>query len=361
MSIAGYTTMTINGESTAKWGTRAPACRAGARRHRFDGVGGKMTALKSATKNLINQLKAAATNNGDVYVSIIPFNKDVNVGIDQTMRQNWIDWTQYDATNSGGSSTQGRSAGTALCGISTVKAGTMAVRAARTAAASARTARSGSSMAAGTVPAACNHMTWNGCVSDRGDILLPSIFDYDRKTTAPSTSIKASLWPAEQYGSCPEEMMGLTYDWAALNALVDKLEPDGNTNQPIGLVWAWQSLVGGGPLTAPSKNANYTYNEVIVLMSDGLNTQNRWTKNQTLVDKRMYDASLSGQGTCKNIKATGVTIYAVHVNTDGQPKSTLMENCASGTDKFWMITSAGDLSTVFSKIGTDVTKLRVAK
>jgi hypothetical protein len=49
------------------------------------------------------------------------------------------------------------------------------------------------------------------------------------------------------------------------------------------------------------------------------------------------------------------------VNTDGDPKSTLMENCASGTDKFWMITSAGDLNGVFSKIGTDVSKLRVAQ
>ena len=30
--------------------------------------------------NLLDQLKAAATNNGDVYVSIVPFVKDVNVG-----------------------------------------------------------------------------------------------------------------------------------------------------------------------------------------------------------------------------------------------------------------------------------------
>ncbi len=121
-------------------------------------------------------------------------------------------------------------------------------------------------------------MTWNGCVTDRGDKTTPSSSDYDRKITAPSTSIKSSLWPAEQYGSCPEPMMGLTYDWDALNGLVDKLEPDGMTNQPIGLVWAWQSLVGGGPLTAPAKTSGYNYKEIIVLMSDGLNTQNRWTQ-----------------------------------------------------------------------------------
>ncbi len=41
---------------------------------------GKMGALKTAAKNMIDQLKAASKVDGDVYVSIIPFNKDVKVG-----------------------------------------------------------------------------------------------------------------------------------------------------------------------------------------------------------------------------------------------------------------------------------------
>jgi hypothetical protein len=72
----------------------------------------------------------------------------------------------------------------------------------------------------------------------------------------------------------------------------------------------------------------------------------------------MYD---SGIGACKNIKDSGITIYTVHVNTDGDPMSTLLQNCASSSDKFWMITSASELSTLFSTIGTNITKLRVAK
>ena len=39
-----------------------------------------MTALKTATTNLLTQLQNAVTNDGDVYVSIVPFSKDVNVG-----------------------------------------------------------------------------------------------------------------------------------------------------------------------------------------------------------------------------------------------------------------------------------------
>ena len=41
---------------------------------------GKLDALKTATKNLLTQLQDAVSANGDVYVSIVPFVKDVNSG-----------------------------------------------------------------------------------------------------------------------------------------------------------------------------------------------------------------------------------------------------------------------------------------
>jgi hypothetical protein len=145
-----------------------------------------------------------------------------------------------------------------------------------------------------------------------------------------------------------------------MNSLVDQMTPNGWTNQPIGLVWAWQSLVGGGGLTVPAKDANYQYQEIIILMSDGLNTRDRWYTTQTPIDNRMYQTG-TGSGTCANIKAAGITVYTIHVNTNGDPMSTLLKNCASATDKFWMITSAAELTNVFKAIGTNLTQLRVAK
>ena len=56
----------------------------------------------------------------------------------------------------------------------------------------------------------------------------------------------------------------------------------------------------------------------------------------------MYQTG-NGVGTCANIKAAGVTIYTIHVNTGGDPMSTLLQNCASSTDKFWMVTSSSGL------------------
>jgi hypothetical protein len=154
--------------------------------------------------------------------------------------------------------------------------------------------------------------------------------------------------------------MGLSYDWASMNSLVDQMFPNGNTNQPIGLVWGWQSLVGGGPLTAPPMDPNYKYQQAIILLSDGLNTQDRWSSSQSYIDSRMYQTG-SGAGTCANIKAAGITIYTIQVNTGGDPLSTLLRNCASSSDKFWMLTSADQIMTVFNNIGTNLTKLRVAK
>jgi Flp pilus assembly protein TadG len=330
MGIFGYNTITIKGTSTTKWGsTRLRVALA------LDNTGSmaddnKMTALKSATKALLAQLQAAASTNGDVYVSIIPFSKDVNVGSSNDTAS-WIDWTSWNAANgscknySGWSQPQTQSACTSARGTWT----------------------------------ADNHSTWNGCVTDRGLPTVPDANNDDQNVTAP-TSTASSKFPAEQYSNCPLQMMGLSYNWSSMTSLVNQMYPDGNTNQPIGLVWGWQSLVGGGPLTAPAKDPNYTYQDVIILMSDGLNTQNRWSSTQSVVDKRMYDPS-TGNGTCANIKAAGITIYTVQVNTGGDPTSTLLQNCASSSSKFWMVTSSSGLGTVFDTIGTSLTQLRVAQ
>ena len=80
--------------------------------------------------------------------------------------------------------------------------------------------------------------------------------------------------------------MGLNYDWSAMTSLVNNMSPNGNTNQAIGLQLGWMSLVGGGPFTAPPMDPNYTYTQVIILLTDGLNTQDRWYTSQSSIDAR---------------------------------------------------------------------------
>jgi hypothetical protein len=60
------------------------------------------------------------------------------------------------------------------------------------------------------------------------------------------------------------------------------------------------------------------------------------------------------------VKAAGITLYTIHVNTDGDPMSTLLKGCASSPDKFWMLTSASALVATFQQIGTNLSNLRIA-
>jgi hypothetical protein len=71
--------------------------------------------------------------------------------------------------------------------------------------------------------------------------------------------------------------------------------------------------------------------------------------------------------TCDGINAAGITLYAVQVNTGGDPTSSLLQNCAGSpgkypdTSKFFLLTSSNQILTTFNQIGTNLSKLRIAK
>ena len=66
---------------------------------------GKMDALKTASHNLLTQLNNAAVHAEDVYVSIVPFSKDVNFGPDN-YAQSWLRWDLWEEVNGTCSSTK---------------------------------------------------------------------------------------------------------------------------------------------------------------------------------------------------------------------------------------------------------------
>lgn len=310
MNVIGYDHFPFSLSSTVKWGySRLRVALV------LDNTGsmassGKMAALKTATKNLLDQLNAAASTNGDVYVSIVPFVKDINAD-SSNYNASWIDWTDWDKNN-------------VVCNKKGNKC----------------------------KPAA--HKTWNGCITDRGNTNTPTGQNYDTNVDPPINNNKQSLYPAEQYGSCPQAVMGLSYDWPGMKMLVDNMSPSGNTNQAIGLAWGWLSLEGGGPFTVPAMDPNYTYQKIIILLTDGLNTEDRWYNDQAAIDARQTM-------TCDNVKAAKVTLYTIQVNTGGDPTSSLLQKCASDSSKFFLLTSANEIVTTFDAIGTDLTKLFVAK
>jgi Flp pilus assembly protein TadG len=218
--------------------------------------------------------------------------------------------------------------------------------------------------------------TWTGCITDRTQ-------DYDTTSDAPTAGLAASLFPANQYyenseaycasNNSPllEPVMPMTSAWGTLKDNIKVMQPTGGTNQAVGLAWAWQSLLKTGPIPAPAEDPNYAYNRVIILLSDGLNTEDRWpdygngsTQNGGKIDARQ--ALL-----CENLKKPDpktnqpmYTIYTIQVNTNkpADPTSTVLKNCATDPDKFFfMLTSVDQIVTTFDTIGTSLSQLRVAR
>ena len=310
LSMLGFSQLPINATAVSTWGnTRLRVSLV------LDNTGSmsssnKMTALKSASNNLLTQLKDAAVDPTDVYVSIIPFNKDVNIG-SSNYNQSWLRWDLWEEVNG-------------KCSKSSYI-----------------TQSDCESHRKSWTPD--NHNTWNGCLTDRDQ-------NFDTTNTTPGAG--STLYPAEQYDSCPVALMGLSNNWSTLKAKIDSMQPVGNTNQAIGLQMGWQSLTAT-PFTIPPMDPNYQYTQVIILLTDGQNTENRWYSNSSSIDSRQ-------QKTCDNIKAAGITLCTVQVNTGSDPTSTMLKNCASDTSKYFLLTSATQIVTTFNQIGTALSNLRLA-
>src|SRR5262249_40376488 len=191
MKVMGYSTIGINASTTIRWGNSRLRVALVLDNTGSMAQSGKLTALKTATNNLLGQLQTAATTNADVYVSIIPSSKDVNVD-PVNYSANWIDWTAWD--NANGNCVNHSSYTT-------------------------KTACQNASHTWSTA----NHNNWNGCVMDRGDPNAPSSLNTDTNVTAPVAGNLPTMFPAEQYGSCTQAAMPLSYNWSAMTTVVNNM------------------------------------------------------------------------------------------------------------------------------------------
>ncbi|HUO98448.1 MAG TPA: TadE/TadG family type IV pilus assembly protein [Rhizomicrobium sp.] len=360
--MVGINTMTVQASSTVVWGqlkvwvslvldNTGSMCQSDTNPNASSpcnppASGTKIASLKTATQNLLTMLQNAASNPGDVKVAIIPFVKDVNIGTGN-VSASWLDWTDWNANNGtcSGSGTNGTTQ--SVCTVAHCSKSQYTTK-------STCQSHSGTWYNAGTWTAS-NHSNWAGCVEDRGNSSGPdTVNNYDTMNTAPGSST-ASKFPTEQYSNCPQSLMGLSYDWTSLNNKVNAMVAGGSTNQTIGLVWGWHALTNANPLNSGALPA--ATKQYIIILSDGLNTQDRWygdgSNQSTQVDDRM-------SAVCTNAKAAGVTIYAVFVDIGGtQGNSTVLQNCATDSSKYFDLTSASQINAAFNAIGQQITNLRL--
>ena len=114
---------------------------------------------------LVDQLSALAKNPGDIYISIVPFAKDVNLGT-SFVNETWIDWSLWDTQSA--TKTWGTCSKPSYTNRPTCKNNSKTWTPDRS--------------------------KWTGCVTDRDQ-------DYDTKNTPPTSSNAPTMVVAEEYGS----------------------------------------------------------------------------------------------------------------------------------------------------------------
>ena len=170
------------------------------------------------------------------------------------------------------------------------------------------------------------------------------------------------VWP-EQYNACPTQMLQMTPVRSQKQVLLDKItamQPNGGTNQGIGVFWAWMTHSQAGPFTALPKDPNYSYIDAVVLLTDGLNTQNRWDGNGTSWQSKVDDREAL---LCSNMRTAGIKIFTIQVATDNDPLSTVTKNCATEPNNpnyFSYIAQASQMTVQFQNIFKELARLRVA-
>jgi Flp pilus assembly protein TadG len=321
--ILGKESLDLSADTQIRWGIKKLELALALDNTGSMASSNKMVELKKALLNvkgqngatadgLLQTLKNAAKKAGDIKVSVIPF--DIAVRIGTTYKnETWLDWTME----------YGRCSNSSYVTKADCQAHS------------------------GSWTTSTDHTKWTGCVLDRDK-------DNDVADTMPSGT--STQFPTTRYSSCTGlvEALPLTDIWGTgYQTLYDKInsmQPNQNTNVTIGLAWAWHSLTSSLPFPEGS-DPKPDIDKVIILLTDGDNTQNRWSTTQSNIDDRTKLA-------CAKTKAANIKLYTIRV-IDGN--ASLLQGCATKPEMYFNVQQAAQLNPVFAAIAQDLANLRIAK
>lgn len=331
-----------------------------------DVVGGvtKVQALKNAAHDLLTILEDAAQDEGDAKVAIIPFDGHVRVvppaSVNNTWINNnlgWIRWTEWEANN-GSCNAYNDYESKAAC-----EAQFTCTKSSYKKNKSTCTSNGGSWVKATWSPSAKN--TWTGCVQDRDK--SPSEVNYDVKDTEPTTNeTKYPAWQCHASANSLKTVMPLSTNWGAptdtgtatLHGMVNSLTPSGYTNAPIGLVWGLHALSPTPRMTEGAAYDTENLVKIIILLSDGTNTCNRWEPTPCDVNAAHPNVDARMTLVCNTLRDLKIKVYTIRLIAGN---ASLLQACATTPNLYYEVSNAGQLSAVFNAIGAEIANLHLAK
>lgn len=351
---------------------------------------GKLTALKSAAKQMVSQLFDGKSTSDTLKIAVVPFAAAVNIGSDK-LNSGWLDKT----------------AATTIA-YEDFKSGVKVL-----------------DFYSGGANALSNR-SWAGCVRERGG-------SYELSDDAPSSG--ATLWapyfaPDEpdssssfandylsdgSYSSAtcysgttddakrqcytgkykgksvsstsvgpdfncpPTKITALTNSKATIDAAIDALAAKGSTVIPAGLLWGWRVLSPTAPFTEGVAYGDEKWVKAMVLLTDGENDVNgggngfnKSTYNAFGFARNGHLGSTSGSNAeatlntkvatvCGSIKAQGIQLYTIGFQVSSSTITNLLKNCATKPDMYYSSPTNAQLASIFGDIAQGLDELRIAQ
>jgi Flp pilus assembly protein TadG len=256
------------------------------------GSGGKITALKSASKELVNILFGDQTNPDYLKIGLVPFSAAVNVGT-QYLNSGWIDTTGASSVN-GLNFSNGRHA-MQIFNTLTNKSWNGCVE-----------ARPMPMDVDDTPPSAGNPDTlWVPYFApDEPDNGWDYGYSYNNNylsdgTTNSNLQIRQaryqkytnkSVWGDGPHYNCKiQPITPLTNDKQDILDAIDDMVATGNTNISFGMAWGWRVVSPTEPFTEGTAYNDKKFRKAIILLTDGDNVigqKNNHNKSEKYFDLR---------------------------------------------------------------------------
>ncbi len=154
---------------------------------------------------------------------------------------------------------------------------------------------------------------------------------------------------------------------SVIDAIDDLRSPNGTTNIPQGLGWAWRVLMPDAPFTDAVADPDYDLQRAIVLLTDGEN----WGGVGDGYKRVFGTGSVAGVNgmndrlrlLATNIKSQGVVLYVIQFANNGTALQALLQDVASGPESPFYHYAPDDaaLRAVFREIANDLSELRLSK
>ncbi len=180
-------------------------------------------------------------------------------------------------------------------------------------------------------------------------------------------------------GCSTSKVLPLTATKTEVDAAINAMRADGNTNTVEGFMWGWRTLSPEPPFTEGRPYSTEDSQKIMIVMTDGENnlpfksTHNKsgyaafgygaqgrlGTTHSTAAYRAALDQKLLEA--CSNAKAKNIKIYTIAFRLENDPATrSLLSQCATSTSEAHVASDNAGLISVFQGIGRDVSKLRIA-